>query len=140
MEIANIPELMIEDKNEQNEEFYQDAYKWFCKNNENIVDKLIKLYIQYIDLDCEKNVINFEIYNITGISKKNIINEDDEDSFDFDNELLYIGTELSSFIEKFSDLDVFLKIQLGTEYDDDAFSYAFINCKTKEILYVFHRF
>ena len=139
--ITVIPELEIEDGNEQNYEFFQNEYKWFCNNKEDIIDKLIKLYTNYIDLKCEEKAINFEIYKITGISKNSIISEEDDDNFDIENELLYIGTtELRSFINKFSDSDVFLKIKLGTEYDDDAFSYAFINCKTNEILYFFHRF
>lgn len=62
-----------------------------------------------------------------------------EDKFG-DNQMLYMSTPLGDFVDKYDDNATFLKIQCGAKEDDDTFSFAFINCKTKEIMYLFYRF
>lgn len=127
----NIPQLLIIDTNKDNESVYLDTYNWFKSNKQSIIYKLKEVYIEYQDIINK----NFIIFSIEGINKQEFIS----DKFD-DNQNLYMHTPLGDFVDKYNDNASFLKIQCGSEDDDDTFSFAFINCNTKEIMYLFHRF
>lgn len=130
--IDNKPEILIIDTNKENEQIYLDTYNWFMLNKQSIINKLKETYLEYqgiVDKD-------FIIFGIEGINKQEFILED---KFD-DNQILYLNTPLGDFIDKYDDNATFLKIQCGAENDDDTFSFALINCSTKEITYLFVRF
>lgn len=128
----NISELLIMDSNKDNESVYYDTYNWFKSNKRSIINKLIETYIEYQEI-ADKD---FVIFSVEGINKQEFMLED---KFG-DNQTLYMCTPLGDFVDKYEDNATFLKIQCGAEDDDDTFSFAFINCNTKEIMYLFHRF
>lgn len=130
--IDNRPEILIIDNNKENESMYIDTYNYFIDNKQSIINKLKETYIEYQEI-VDKD---FVMFSIEGINKQEFISED---KFD-DNQNLYLHTPLGDFVDKYNDNATFLKIQCGAEEDDDTFSFAFINCNTKETMYLFHRF
>lgn len=131
MIIDDIPEILITDNNKENEKTYFDTYNWFKNNRNSIINKLKETYIEYENLDKD-----FVIFCIEGMNKQEIISED---KFG-DNQILYSCTQLDEFVDRYDENSTFLKIQCGAKDDDDTFSFAFINCNTKETTYFFHRF
>ncbi|MBO5349838.1 MAG: hypothetical protein J6A89_08495 [Clostridia bacterium] len=130
--IDNRPEILIIDNNKENESMYIDTYNYFIDNKQSIINKLKETYIEYQEI-VDKD---FVIFSIEGINKQEFMLEG---KFG-DNQMLYMSTPLDDFVDKYDDNATFLKIQCGAEDDDDTFSFAFINCNTKEIMYLFHRF
>ncbi len=129
--IDNIPQLLILDNNKENEKTYIDTYNWFENHKNSIINKLKEIYVEYNNLDKD-----FVIFCIEGMNKQELITEEKTD----DNQLLYLSTPLDEFVDKYDENARFLKIQCGTINEDDAFSFAFINCDTKDIYYFYHRF
>ena len=129
--IDNIPPILILDNNKENEDTYYDTYNWFKNNKNSIINKLKEIYLEYNDSDED-----FVIFGIEGMNKQELITEENTE----DNQVLYLSTPLDEFVDKYDDNAKFLKIQCGTVNDEDAFSFAFINCDTKDIYYFYHRF